>query len=74
MNVPRKNASVLSPQDPSERKKRLEKLNDPYSGEVPALPKFDGNLAMRHFKNVEVKKTPKISSNNVGFYMHNDYV
>jgi hypothetical protein len=35
--------------DPTVRRQRLEKLNDPYAGEVPALPKFDGSLAYRHF-------------------------
>ena len=50
-------------------------MNDPYAGDIPALPKFDGVLAMRHFQNVDAKKITKVpSKNNVGFYMHKDSI
>jgi hypothetical protein len=54
--------------DPAERRRRLEKLNDPFAGDVPAIPKFDGSLAPRHFLALDHTKIMKVPSrNNMSF-------
>jgi hypothetical protein len=32
-----------------EKEAKLKKLSEPYTGDVPQLPKFDTNMAPRHF-------------------------